>query len=71
MKYDQLVIGAQVTIFQDPITEQKPEGIANLRYVAHRTYDAIDDRQGLVDVVVEFKGEPGSQYNRRVKVEKD
>jgi hypothetical protein len=56
-----LKAGMTITVYQDPITRQKPEGEAKLL----REYRP-DEGDGLSMWVVEFVGEPGSRYVRTI-----
>jgi hypothetical protein len=59
-----LKVHQQVMIYQDPITEKKPEGKATL---LHKVMDLSD---GLERWKVCFAGDDGEVYERTVKGEK-
>lgn len=57
-----LKVGDVVMIYQRPLTDEQPKGKAKLL-----SQYRPDDGDGLSMWLVEFPGEPGSQYLRTVR----
>lgn len=61
--------GELVTIFEDPITQKKVEGLAKLKKLISATHIVVNNKNHLERWNVEFLNEPGRTFERNLLVD--